>query len=148
MLLTLVLRSWPFVLYLCFGHLVLLASFSLTAVQNIADSSLQSSKLPTMPPPLQIPPSRARRQFAARLAQRKALLEATREQEDDVEDIEEEIRKEERANHERFSNIFEEIDDDSSEDDAGIEEGDVVSKGAQGTETGTGTGSEGDGEDE
>ena len=30
-----------------------------------------------MPPPLQIPPSRARRQFAARLAQRKAMLEAS-----------------------------------------------------------------------
>jgi SIT4-associating protein SAP185/190 len=39
-----------------------------------------------MPPPLQIPPSRARRQFAARLAQRKAELEASQKGDDDDDD--------------------------------------------------------------
>ncbi|KAF2110541.1 hypothetical protein BDV96DRAFT_650659 [Lophiotrema nucula] len=74
-----------------------------------------------MPPPLQIPPSRARRQFAARLAQRKALLEATREQEEDPEAglNEDERKRSKRDGQGKFSGIFEGIDDDEEEDEGG-----------------------------
>jgi hypothetical protein len=89
-----------------------------------------------MPPPLQIAPSRARRQFAARLAQRKALLEQSKElganENDDKEDgqvSEETQKKEVKEGHERFAKMFEGIEDSSSEDEGDIadlegEEGD------------------------
>ncbi|ORY12833.1 SIT4 phosphatase-associated protein-domain-containing protein [Clohesyomyces aquaticus] len=93
--------------------------------QPKADSSLK------MPPPLQIPPSRARRQFAARLAQRKAMLEASNKEDegdddDDDGDGEEKTSSEaakgkERAQakgQERFSNIFEGIEDSSSDEES------------------------------
>ncbi|KAF2866877.1 hypothetical protein BDV95DRAFT_611173 [Massariosphaeria phaeospora] len=89
-----------------------------------------------MPPPLQIPPSRARRQFAMRLAQRKAQLENTREQEDDVDDdgnggggggVDGETQeKEVKEGHERFAKMFEGIEsdeDEGSSDEEGDEEG-------------------------
>lgn len=72
-----------------------------------------------IPPPLQIPPSRARRQFAMRLAQRKAQLESTREQEEDVEGDEETQEREVKEGHERFARMFEGIEDSSSEEDGG-----------------------------
>jgi hypothetical protein len=82
-----------------------------------------------MPPPLQIPPSRARRQFAARLAQRKALLEQSKDlgdndnDNDDDEDgkvSEETQKKEVKEGHERFAKMFEGIEDSSSEDEGDV----------------------------
>ncbi|KAF2709233.1 hypothetical protein K504DRAFT_467207 [Pleomassaria siparia CBS 279.74] len=92
-----------------------------------------------MPPPLQIPPSRARRQFAARLAQRKALLEQSRElgddgdgdEDDGVGKISEDMQKQEVAEgHERFAKMFEGIEDDSSSGDEG-ETADLEEKGEE-----------------
>jgi len=86
--------------------------------------------LPKIPQPLQIPPSRARRQFALRLAQRKAQLESTREQEEDPEstthdddDPAKAIEQEEREGHQRFARMFEGIDDSSDDESLGSFEG-------------------------
>ncbi|CAI6317966.1 unnamed protein product [Periconia digitata] len=76
----------------------------------------ESEQTSTAPAPLQIPPSRARRQFAMRLAARKAELESTRDQEGDVEGDEETQEREVKEGHERFARMFEGIDDDSSSD--------------------------------
>jgi hypothetical protein len=85
-----------------------------------------------MPPPLQIPPSRARRQFAARLAQRKALLEQSKElganENNDDEDgqvSEETQKKEVKEGHERFAKMFEGIEDSSSEDEGDVADSEV-----------------------
>ncbi|PSN60884.1 hypothetical protein BS50DRAFT_159001 [Corynespora cassiicola Philippines] len=79
----------------------------------------QGKKSLQMPPPLQIPPSRARRQFAMRLAQRKAELEASKEQAEEMEADEETQQKEVKEGHERFAKMFEGIEDDSSSEDEG-----------------------------
>ncbi|EDU40863.1 hypothetical protein Ptr902_01134 [Pyrenophora tritici-repentis] len=75
-------------------------------------------KQPNIPPPLQIPPSRARRQFALRLAQRKAQLESTREVEEDPDDpsAPKTQEQEEREGHQRFARMFEGIEDSSDDD--------------------------------
>ncbi|KAH7135811.1 hypothetical protein B0J11DRAFT_502620 [Dendryphion nanum] len=84
-----------------------------------------------MPPPLQIPPSRARRQFAARLAQRKAELEANQNDNNDGEGDVGEEKKEgcggerSKESRERFKALFEDIDDDSS-DEEGVASGSGV----------------------
>jgi SIT4-associating protein SAP185/190 len=81
---------------------------------------------PKVPPPLQIPPSRARRQFALRLAQRKAQLESTRDQEDDPEqesDLAKAQEQEEREGHQRFARMFEGIDDSSDDESLNSYEG-------------------------
>ncbi|KAL1794546.1 hypothetical protein ACET3X_007967 [Alternaria dauci] len=80
---------------------------------------VDDSEQPTVPPPLQIPPSRARRQFALRLAQRKAQLESTREAEEDPDDPsapEKTQEQEEREGHQRFARMFEGIEDSSDDD--------------------------------
>ncbi|KAF2200312.1 hypothetical protein GQ43DRAFT_472817 [Delitschia confertaspora ATCC 74209] len=85
---------------------------------------------PSQIPPLQTPPSRARRQFAARLAQRKALMEASAKETDEGVDENEptESNNKEAGSihsakgigkygsraHERFSNLLQGIDDSSS----------------------------------
>ncbi|OAL53950.1 SAPS-domain-containing protein [Pyrenochaeta sp. DS3sAY3a] len=86
---------------------------------------VDDSEQPKVPPPLQIPPSRARRQFALRLAQRKAQLESTREQEEDPEgaDIPITQEQEEREGHQRFARMFEGIDDSSDDESLGSFEG-------------------------
>ena len=73
---------------------------------------------PNIPPPLQIPPSRARRQFALRLAQRKAQLESTNAAEEDPDDpsAPKTQEQEEREGHQRFARMFEGIDDSSDDD--------------------------------
>jgi hypothetical protein len=80
-----------------------------------------------VPPPLQIPPSRARRQFAIRLAQRKAQLESTREQQVDPEDHDpgKTQEQEEREGHQRFARMFEGIDDSSDDESLNSYEGAV-----------------------
>lgn len=70
-----------------------------------------------IPPPLQIPPSRARRQFAMRLAQRKAELDATRELEDDVGEMQGQQEREVQEGHERFKRLFEGMDSSDDDDD-------------------------------
>ncbi|CAO2655596.1 Nn.00g043990.m01.CDS01 [Neocucurbitaria sp. VM-36] len=86
---------------------------------------VDDSEQPKVPPPLQVPPSRARRQFALRLAQRKAQLESTREQEDDPEGADAPItqEQEEREGHQRFARMFEGIDDSSDDESLGSIEG-------------------------
>jgi hypothetical protein len=100
-----------------------------------------------VPPPLQVPPSRARRQFAARLAQRRAEKQAAQEaadgdDEDDNDNENEDFsilspnsesdvtKKSPLTGGEggsgRFSRMFEGIEDSSDEDDelgAGIRGG-------------------------
>ena len=73
---------------------------------------------PNIPPPLQIPPSRARRQFALRLAQRKAQLESARDVEEDPNDpsAPKTQEEEEREGHQRFARMFEGIEDSSDDD--------------------------------
>ncbi|KAL5444622.1 hypothetical protein PMIN06_008361 [Paraphaeosphaeria minitans] len=78
----------------------------------VSDSEQKSA----IPSPLQIPPSRARRQFAMRLAQRKAELESTRDMEDDPDDGPDVQEREVREGHERFKRLFEGMD---SSDDEG-----------------------------
>ena len=70
-------------------------------------------------------PSRARRQFALRLAQRKAELKSTREHEDDPEDPDapKTQEQEEREGHQRFARMFEGIDDSSDDESLGSVEG-------------------------
>jgi SIT4-associating protein SAP185/190 len=73
-----------------------------------------------MPPPLKIPPSRARRQFAARLAQRKAELEASNKEDGDEDDVAtggDSEKKESTDATERFSHLFEGIESSSEDDD-------------------------------
>lgn len=106
-LLLVLLRSFPSLHYLV-DHYYIKLRTALTADQ------------PKAPPPLQIPPSRARRQFALRLAQRKAQLEATQEQEDDPEPTQE---QEEREGHQRFARMFEGIDDSSDDESINSYEG-------------------------
>ncbi|KAB2111717.1 hypothetical protein AG0111_0g1358 [Alternaria gaisen] len=80
---------------------------------------VDDSEQPIAPPPLQIPPSRARRQFALRLAQRKAQLESTREAEEDPDDPSapgKTQEQEEREGHQRFARMFEGIEDSSDDD--------------------------------
>ncbi|KAI4698808.1 hypothetical protein J4E81_005419 [Alternaria sp. BMP 2799] len=79
---------------------------------------VDDSEQPSIPPPLQIPPSRARRQFALRLAQRKAQLESTREAEEDPDDpsAPKTQEQEEREGHQRFARMFEGIEDSSDDD--------------------------------
>lgn len=89
--------------------------------EHLADSPLQQT--PSAPAPLQIPPSRARRQFALRLAQRKAALESIRDQEVDLEGDEEAQEREVKEGHERFAKMFEGIDDSSSDSDGDEAEG-------------------------
>ncbi|KAH5332351.1 hypothetical protein HBI23_071670 [Parastagonospora nodorum] len=87
---------------------------------------VDDSEQPKVPQPLQIPPSRARRQFALRLAQRKAQLESTREQEDDPEDPEDQGKtqeQEEREGHQRFARMFEGIEDSSDDESLNSYEG-------------------------
>ncbi|KAL6171025.1 sporulation-induced protein [Exserohilum turcicum] len=97
--------------------------------QGPVDDSEQSS----IPPPLQIAPSRARRQFALRLAQRKAQLESTREAEDDLDDpsIPKTQEEEEREGHQRFARMFEGIEDSSDDDSLHSAEG--IGEGSQGS---------------
>jgi hypothetical protein len=124
----------------CSIYLAYISFFTQRWLHSTAnDSPLQPLTKTTglsMPPPLQIAPSRARRQFAARLAQRKALLEQSKElganENDDKEDgqvSEETQKKEVKEGHERFAKMFEGIEDSSSEDEGDIadfegEEGD------------------------
>jgi hypothetical protein len=70
------------------------------------------------PAPLALQPSRARRQFALRLAQRKAALENTRDGEDDA-DGGKTQEQEEREGRQRFAKMFEGIDDSSEDEDEG-----------------------------
>ncbi len=82
-----------------------------------------------IPPPLQIAPSRARRQFALRLAQRKAELEGkqnTDSGDDDQGEMTQE--QEERAGHQRFAKMFEDIESDSDEGSLGSIEDEIVGK--------------------
>jgi SIT4-associating protein SAP185/190 len=93
-------------------------------IQNHANiHSLQSQSQSSVPPPLQVPPSRARRQFALRLAQRKAQLESTREQEEDPENpgSPKTQEQEEREGHQRFARMFEGIDDSSDDENEGMD---------------------------
>ncbi|KAF1939442.1 hypothetical protein EJ02DRAFT_424839 [Clathrospora elynae] len=90
---------------------------------------------PNAPPPLQIPPSRARRQFAMRLAQRKAQLETTREAEEDPDDpsAPKTQEQEEREGHQRFARLFSGIDDSSDDEslnsiDAGDEDDSMLGR--------------------
>lgn len=119
-----------------------------------------------MPPPLQIPPSRARRQFAARLAQRKAELEASNKEEGEGDEDEDDVaegsasgvgggdpasdvggiggqrglsKKEGEGNAERFSGLFEGIESDSDEEEEGGDYGEE-----QGGDYGEGEGSGGE----
>ena len=82
---------------------------------------------------MQIPPSRARRQFALRLAQRKAQLESTREAEEDLDDpsIPKTQEEEEREGHQRFARMFEGIEDSSDDDSLHSAEG--IGEGSQGS---------------
>ncbi|KAH7562503.1 hypothetical protein BM1_02023 [Bipolaris maydis] len=82
--------------------------------QGPVDDSEQSS----IPQPLQVPPSRARRQFALRLAQRKAQIESARDAEDDLDDdsLPKTQEEEEREGHQRFARMFEGIEDSSDDD--------------------------------
>lgn len=82
-----------------------------------------------VPPPLQIPPSRARRQFARRLAQRKAELEGKNI--DDGGDHEQSGKtqeQEEREGHERFAKMFEDIESDSDDGSLGSIEDEFVGR--------------------
>ncbi len=120
---SLLLRVSFYVLVVCFSpshHApIVIILFPLPGV--FTDYGMQSK----VPPPLQVQPSRARRQFALRLAQRKAQLESTREQEDDPEDPDafKTQEQEEREGHQRFARMFEGIDDSSDEEDLGDIEG-------------------------
>jgi len=97
---------------------------------------LSMQKSLAIPQPLQVAPSRARRQFAMRLAQRRAELESTREQEDDVEgvDVRADQEREVKEGHERFARMFEGIDDSSSDE----EDGSMGGEGEEGEEIGRG----------
>ena len=83
-----------------------------------------------IPPPLQIPPSRARRQFALRLAQRKAELEGSQKNDnDDGDDQSEKTQEqEEREGHQRFAKMFEDIESDSDEGSLGSIEDEIVGR--------------------
>lgn len=82
-----------------------------------------------IPPPLQIAPSRARRQFALRLAQRKAELEGKNNPDAGDEDQSEMTQEqEEREGHQRFAKMFEDIESDSDEGSLGSIEDEIVGK--------------------
>ncbi|KAL5118920.1 sporulation-induced protein [Pleosporales sp. CAS-2024a] len=90
--------------------------------QGPVDDSEQAK----VPPPLQIPPSRARRQFALRLAQRKAQLDATREAVEYDADAAEHgktLEQEEREGHQRFARMFVGADDSSDDESLNSYEG-------------------------
>lgn len=108
--------SWPSDLF----------PFSLPLLTHLSSSSLHKQKS-AIPPPLQIPPSRARRQFAMRLAQRKAELDATRELEDDVDESQGQQEREVREGHERFKRLFEGMDSSDEEGGETESESDVDS---------------------
>jgi SIT4-associating protein SAP185/190 len=110
--------------FLC-GHVSYISPHRIYHFQeHNANISPLPHQQPKAPPPLQIPPSRARRQFALRLAQRKAQLDATRDTEDDADDGTQPGKtqeQEEREGHQRFARMFEGIED-SSDDDESLEE--------------------------
>ncbi|KAF1931446.1 uncharacterized protein M421DRAFT_56603 [Didymella exigua CBS 183.55] len=84
-----------------------------------------------IPPPLQIAPSRARRQFALRLAQRKAELEGKigdDDDDDDDDDSEKTQEQEEREGHQRFAKMFEDIESDSDEGSLGSIDDEIVGR--------------------
>jgi hypothetical protein len=81
-----------------------------------------------IPPPLQIPPSRARRQFALRLAQRKAELEGKTNDDGDDDEDEKTQEQEEREGHQRFAKMFEDIESDSDDGSLGSIEDDIVGR--------------------
>jgi hypothetical protein len=89
------------------------------------------------PAPLALQPSRARRQFALRLAQRKAALENTRDGEDDA-DGGKTQEQEEREGRQRFAKMFEGIDDSSEDEDE--DEGDGEAYEVEGREVESGDG--------
>lgn len=81
-----------------------------------------------IPPPLQIPPSRARRQFALRLAQRKAELEGRNNDDGDDNQSEKTQEQEEREGHQRFAKMFEDIESDSDDGSLGSLEDEIVGR--------------------
>lgn len=85
------------------------------------------ARLAKIPPPLQIPPSRARRQFALRLAQRKAELEG-KTNSDDGDEGEKTQEQEEREGHQRFAKMFEDIESDSDDGSLGGIEDEIVGR--------------------
>lgn len=94
-------------------------------MQYTANDILQAK----VPPPLQIPPSRARRQFAMRLAQRKAELEGKVTDDDSGEDQPEKTQEqEEREGHQRFARMFEDIESDSDDGSLGSIEDEIIGR--------------------
>lgn len=95
------------------------------ALSNIANITVKAK----IPPPLQIPPSRARRQFALRLAQRKAEQEGKNTDEGDDDDQNEKTQEqEEREGHQRFARMFEDIESDSDEGSLGSIEDEIIGR--------------------
>jgi hypothetical protein len=101
----------------------------MTRKRSYADIKLSSPVQPKAPAPLQIPPSRARRQFALRLAQRKAQLESSRDDTKDDADEGKTQEQEEREGHQRFAKMFEGIDDSSDDETLNAGEGDEEGSG-------------------
>ena len=95
------------------------------ALSNIANITVKAK----IPPPLQILPSRARRQFALRLAQRKAEQEGKNTDEGDDDDQNEKTQEqEEREGHQRFARMFEDIESDSDEGSLGSIEDEIIGR--------------------
>ena len=95
------------------------------ALSNIANITVKAK----IPPPLQIPPSRARRQFALRLAQRKAEQAGKNTDEGDDDDQNEKTQEqEEREGHQRFARMFEDIESDSDEGSLGSIEDEIIGR--------------------
>ncbi|KZM28487.1 sporulation-induced protein [Ascochyta rabiei] len=95
--------------------------------QGPVDDSEQSK----IPPPLQVPPSRARRQFALRLAQRKAELEGSQQNDDDAgDDLDDEKtqEQEEREGYQRLRRMFDDIESDSDDGSLSSVEGEIVGR--------------------
>jgi hypothetical protein len=115
------------------SHSIRSVSYLLLLTHVLTFSEQSSSAIPA---PLQVPPSRARRQFAMRLAQRKAQLESTREQEEDVEGDEETQEREVKEGHERFARMFEGIEDSSSDEDGDDEDDAQIGGKMQGLQLG------------
>lgn len=99
-----------------------------TLIISHQQSTTASTTAPTIPAPLSIPPSRARRQFAMRLAQRKAELESARDREEEPEGgvgPEGVQEREVREGHERFKRLFEGMDSSDEEGEGDVEEREV-----------------------
>lgn len=98
---------------------------SFLVLLNMANSIVKAK----IPPPLQIPPSRARRQFALRLAQRKAELGEKNSGEGDNNDSNEKTQEqEEREGHQRFARMFEDIESDSDDGSLGSIEDEIIGR--------------------